>query len=115
MLVALYYNHANVMPQTCRKYVATLVPADEISQMNSRSIRMTVRAMKISSRAIGMITALGLAGFSLAGCVYYPSGYGYASPGYYAPAYAFAPPVGVVVGGGWGWGGGWGHGGRGWR
>ena len=43
-------------------------------------------------------------------------GYGYA-PGYYAPGYAYAPPVGVVVGGGW-WGGGWGHGGwghGGWR
>jgi hypothetical protein len=70
---------------------------------------MSVRAMKLSSRAIGTIAALMIAGVSLAGCVYYPSGYGYGpaySSGYYAPAYAYAPPVNVVVGGGWG---GWGY------
>ncbi len=72
---------------------------------------MSVRTMKIPLRAIGMVVALGLAATSLAGCVYYPSGYAY-GPGYAAPAYAYAPPVNVVVGGGWGWGGGWG---RGWR
>lgn len=72
---------------------------------------MAIRAMKLSSRALGMVAALGLAGLSLAGCTYYPSNYGYA-PGYYAPAY-YGPPVGVVIGGGWGWhhgccwGGGW--------
>jgi len=65
---------------------------------------MTVRAMKFSTRTIGMIAALGLAGLSLAGCVYYPSGYGYGyAPGYYAPAYvAPAPVYGGVVIGGWG-------------
>jgi hypothetical protein len=71
---------------------------------------MTIRAIKLPTRALGAVLALGLAGVSLAGCVYYPSGYGgygYA-PGYYAaPAYV-APPV--VIGGWWGggWGGGWG-------
>jgi hypothetical protein len=61
---------------------------------------MTVRAMKLSTRTIGMIAALGLAGLSLAGCVYYPSGYGYGyAPGYYAPAPVYGA---VVVGGGWG-------------
>ncbi len=56
--------------------------------------------MKLSPRAMGAVAALVLAAASLAGCVYYPSGYGYA-PGYYAPAY-YGPPVGVVIGGGWG-------------
>ncbi len=73
---------------------------------------MTIRAMNLSSRTLGVITALGLAGMSLAGCVYYPSGYAYGGPGY-APGYVAAPPVNVVVAGGW-WGGWWGHGG-GWR
>ena len=76
---------------------------------------MSIRAMKFSPQMLGRFAALALAGASLAGCVYYPSGYGYGyAPGYYAaPAYAYAPPVDVVVGGGWGWGGGWG--GRHWR
>jgi len=58
--------------------------------------------MKLSPRALSRFAALILAGVSLAGCVYYPSGYGYG----YAPGYVAAPPVVV---GGWGWGGGWGH------
>lgn len=48
-----------------------------------------------------------LAAAGLAGCVYYPSGYGYGrSAGYYAaPAVTVVPPP-VVVGGWWGgWGG----------
>lgn len=65
---------------------------------------MTNRILKPST--LGILAVLGM---SLAGCVYYPSSYGY---GYGQPAYVAAPPV-VVVGGGW-WGGGWGHGG-GWR
>jgi hypothetical protein len=70
---------------------------------------MSVRAKKRSSSALGAVAALALAGMTLAGCVYYPSGYGY---GYgYGPGYYAAPPVGVVVGGGWGW---WG-GGRRWH
>jgi len=72
---------------------------------------MSFRNMKLSSRALGAMLALGLAGVSLAGCVYYPSGYGYGYGPAYAPGYVYAPPVGVVVGGGWG--GGWGRGG--WR
>lgn len=66
----------------------------------------------IGARGIGRVAALAFACAALAGCVYYPSGYGYAAgPGYYQPAYV-APPVVV---GGW-WGGGWGRGwGRGWR
>jgi hypothetical protein len=79
---------------------------------------MAIVKMKLSSRALGRIAALTIAGVSLTGCVVYPSGYGYGyAPGYYSPGYAYAPPVGVVVGGGW-WGGGWGHGGwghGGWR
>ena len=66
---------------------------------------MAIRAMKLSSRGIGAVVALVLAGMSLTGCVYYPSGYGYGygyGPGYYGPAYV-GPPVGVVIGGG-GWG-----------
>jgi hypothetical protein len=75
---------------------------------------MAIRAMKLSSRAIGTVAALVLTGISLAGCVYYPSGYGYGyGPSYYGPAYVAAPPVAVSVGGGWGWGGGWG--GHRWR
>ncbi len=64
---------------------------------------MTVRSMKPSPRTLSRFAVLLLAGVSLAGCVYYPSGYGYG----YAPAYV-APAPAVVVGG-WGWGGGWGH------
>ena len=65
---------------------------------------MAIKSMKISARAMARIAAVALAGVSLAGCVYYPSGYGYGyAPGYYAePAYV-APTV--VVGGWWGWGG----------
>ncbi len=74
---------------------------------------MAIRAMKLSSRAIGTVAALALAGMSLAGCVYYPSGYGYGYVPSYGPAYVAAPPVAVAVGGGWGWGGGWG--GRHWH
>jgi hypothetical protein len=64
---------------------------------------MTVRGMKRCKRALGLVAVLGLAGLSLAGCVYYPSGYGYA-PGYYAPAYVAPAPVfgGVWIGGGGG-------------
>ena len=63
---------------------------------------MTVRDVKRSKRALGLAAVLGLAGLSLTGCVYYPSGYyGYA-PGYYAPAYVAPVPVygGVWFGGG---------------
>jgi hypothetical protein len=63
---------------------------------------MTVRGMKRCRRTLGLIAVFGLAGLSLAGCVYYPSGYAYA-PGYYAPAYvAPAPVYGSVWFGGWG-------------
>ena len=67
---------------------------------------MRIHAMKRSPRMLGAAAALLLTGASLAGCVYYPSGYGY-GPGYYAPGYVYGPPVGVVVGGGWGWGHRW--------
>lgn len=50
---------------------------------------------------------LTLAAAGLAGCVYYPSGYGYSS-GYYASP-VVVQPAPVVVGGWWGWGGGHGH------
>ena len=49
---------------------------------------------------------------ALTGCIAYPGGYYGAGPGYPAyaayPSYGYyaAPPVGIVVGGGWG---------RGWR
>jgi hypothetical protein len=60
---------------------------------------------------------------ALSGCVVEPAGYYGGAPAYPAyaaayPAYGYyaAPPVGVVVGGGWGgWGGGWGRGWGGWR
>lgn len=63
---------------------------------------------------------------ALAGCVVAPPGSYYgAAPGYPAyaaaypayPAYYAAPPVGVVIGGGWGrgWGGGWGGGWHHWH
>jgi hypothetical protein len=54
--------------------------------------------MKFKKSSLGMVAALALAGMSLAGCVVYPSGYGYGygggyGGGYYpAPAY-YAPPV----------------------
>jgi hypothetical protein len=68
---------------------------------------MAVPGMKRPKRTLGLIAALGLAGLSLAGCVYYPSGYGYA-PGYYSPAYvAPAPVYGSVWIGGGGWHGHW--------
>lgn len=91
---------------------------------------MAVRTMKLSSRAIGRVAALALAGVSLAGCVYYPSGYGYYSSGYgyypyryssypygysyYPYSYGYVPSVGVTIGGGWGnyWGGHYYRGGR---
>ena len=60
---------------------------------------MSFRTMKFSSRTLVKVAAVVLASVSLAGCVYYPGGYGY------GPGYAVAPPVGVVVGG-WGWHGG---------
>jgi hypothetical protein len=63
---------------------------------------MSFRTMKFSSRTLVKVAAVVLASVSLAGCVYYPGGYGYG----YGPGYAVAPPVGVVVGGGWGWHGG---------
>jgi hypothetical protein len=105
------------MPQTCRKYRANFQIIDVYRRAKLKRNDMAIGKMKLSSRALGRIAALAIAGVSLTGCVVYPSG-GYAySPGYYAPGYAYAPPVGVVVGGGW-WGGGWGHGGwghGGWR
>ncbi|WP_073211963.1 hypothetical protein [Acidocella aminolytica] len=59
---------------------------------------------------------LALMGAALAGCVYYPSGYGYGygySSGYYAAPSVVVQPAPVVIGGWWGWGGdddhGWGH------
>ncbi len=66
---------------------------------------MTVNATKFSVRRLALLL---VAGASLAGCVYYPSGYGYGygygyGTGYYAPAYVAPAPV-VVVGGGWGHG-----------
>jgi hypothetical protein len=62
---------------------------------------MSFRTVKFSSRSLVKLAAVVFASVSLAGCVYYPSGYGY---GYgYGPGYVVAPPVGVVVGGGWGW------------
>ncbi|HUM09147.1 MAG TPA: hypothetical protein VLT37_09790 [Acidocella sp.] len=64
---------------------------------------MANKTLKVSSRALARIAAVALAGASLAGCVYYPSGYGYA-PGYYAEP-AYVAPAPVVVGGWWGWGG----------
>jgi len=70
---------------------------------------MTVRGMQRFKRRLGLVAVLGLAGLSLAGCVYYPSsGYAYA-PGYYAaPAYvAPAPVYGSVWIGGWGGHGHW--------
>lgn len=73
---------------------------------------MANKSMKVSPRALARIAAVALVGASLAGCVYYPSGYGYA-PGYYGGPGYYAPPV--VVGGWWGWGGGdggWHHHGR---
>jgi hypothetical protein len=64
---------------------------------------MTIPGMKRSKRTLGLIAVLGLAGLSLAGCVYYPSGYAYA-PGYYAPGYVAAPVYGSVwIGGGRYW------------
>jgi hypothetical protein len=68
---------------------------------------MTITGMKRAKRALRLIAVLGLAGVSLAGCVYYPSGYAY-GPGYYAPAYVAPAPV---YGGVWfgGWHGGGGH------
>ena len=58
--------------------------------------------------ALRRVALLALAAAGLAGCVYYPSGYGYGS-GYYAAAPVVVQPAPVVVGGWWGWGGG-GHG-----
>lgn len=65
------------------------------------------------SRRIGAAVALALTAAALSGCVYYPSGYAYSYPGYYAAPVVVQPSV--VVGGWWGWGGGW-HGDDGhWR
>jgi hypothetical protein len=66
------------------------------------------RMLRIGGAALLLVT--------LGGCVVYPAGYGngYARPaypayGYAQPAYGYyaAPPVGVVVGGGYGYG--WRH------
>jgi len=70
---------------------------------------MHVLAMKFR-KMITTVTALGLVGASLAGCVVYPNGgygYGYAAPVYAAPVYVAPPPI--IIGGGFyhGWGGGW--------
>lgn len=63
-----------------------------------------------------VIVLLSLAATSLAGCVYYPSGYGYGyGPGYYAAPAVVVQPAPVMVGGWWGWGGGWGGGHGHWR
>jgi hypothetical protein len=64
---------------------------------------MMIRGLKRSKRTLGLIAVLGLAGLTLSGCVYYPSGYAY-GPGYYAPAYVAPAPVygGVWIGGGGG-------------
>jgi hypothetical protein len=52
------------------------------------------------------VALLALAGAGLAGCVYYPSGYGYGyNSGYYAAPSVVVQPAPVVVGGWWGWGG----------
>jgi hypothetical protein len=61
---------------------------------------MRVTAMKFPKR-LGAAAVLVLAGLSLAGCVVYPSSYGYGG-GYYAPA-VVAPPVygSIFIGGGW--------------
>jgi hypothetical protein len=106
--VALFYNPRRAMPQTCRKNGAIF---GQVVRIECKELLMANRGMKLSSRKIRLVAALALAGVSLAGCVYYPSGYGYGyAPGYYSPGYVAAPPV--VIGGGWGW---WG-GGRGrWR
>jgi hypothetical protein len=90
----MFYKRARALPQSRRKLHGTWQVIDYILRQQLRSIR----AMKLSPRAIGAVAALLVAGASLAGCVYYPSGY---APGYYAPAY-YGPPVGVVIGGGWG-------------
>ncbi|MDE2239139.1 MAG: hypothetical protein KGJ73_04325 [Rhodospirillales bacterium] len=44
---------------------------------------------------------LALAATGLAGCVYYPAGYGHGRGGYYAPAVTVVPPP-IVFGGWWG-------------
>jgi hypothetical protein len=72
-------------------------------------LKQQSRGMKFSLANAVRVAVLVAAGASLAGCVYYPSGYGYG----YAPSYGYAAPVAVaptvVVGGGWWGGGGWGH------
>jgi hypothetical protein len=71
-----------------------------------------------SPRRRWLLAAAAVATLGLSGCVAYPyDGYyggGYYGGGYYPgyPGYAYAPPVGVVIGGGccwggWGWHGGW--------
>jgi hypothetical protein len=105
----------------CRKHAANFgqvhAPLMFLSSEPKENV-MTIDKMKLSPRALGRVAALMLAGVSLAGCVVYPSGYGYGYGGGYGPQYAYAAPP-VVVGGWWGgWGRGWGHGGwghGGWR
>ncbi len=63
---------------------------------------MSIKSLKISPRILARAAAVALAGASLAGCVYYPSGYGYSSGYYASPVYVAPPPV--VIGGWWGWG-----------
>ena len=75
---------------------------------------MKIDAMKRYLRAVGAAAVLTLAGAVLAGCVYYPDGYGYNTRYYgpaYAPAYSYVPPVVLGFGDGDRWGGGWGDGG----
>ncbi|MBU6418976.1 MAG: hypothetical protein KGQ79_04530 [Proteobacteria bacterium] len=61
-------------------------------------MKYTTSLKAIASLRRAAVLALAAAG--LAGCVYYPSGYGRGS-GYYAPAVTVAPPP-IVFGGWWG-------------
>ena len=85
----------------------------------------TVRMSRstLARRVLTPLAALAL--LAIGGCVAYPaygpgpSAGGPYDGGYYAPGYAYAPPVVVapvpVVVGGWGWGRGWGGWGGGWH
>jgi hypothetical protein len=110
--VAMLYIFARSSPQRRRKILANTQPEGFCAGVEARISIMLNKHIKLPSRALVRIATLGLAGASLAGCVYYPSGYAYGggyAPGYYAAQPVYVAPV--VVGGWWGWGGGWGHGG----